>query len=162
MALNFGLTCLKKSSMYITPWSSKYIDCEKSAKGSSAHRRPWETQLEQNKTAFSMGCHTHEARGSNAYMKQNAITSVGYNRNHEEFGQNNGTWKKKMDNQFNLKHRETTNGIHEECEEFGRMFREKLQEFAMILTKKYHYNFSAEYFDDYRESFNKEEFLKVE
>ena len=32
----------------------------------------------------------------------------------------------------------------------------------MILTKKYHYNFSAEYFDDYRGSFNKKEFLKGE
>ena len=32
----------------------------------------------------------------------------------------------------------------------------------MILTKKYHYNFPAKYFDNYRGSFNKKEFLKVE
>ena len=56
----------------------------------------------------------------------------------------------------------TSNGIHEECKEFGRMFREKLQEFAMILIKKYHYNFSVEYFDDYHGSFNKEDFLEME
>jgi len=42
------------------------------------------------------------------------------------------------------------------------MIREKLQEFAMILTKEYHYNFPAEYFDDYCGNFNKEEFLKKE
>ena len=32
----------------------------------------------------------------------------------------------------------------------------------MILIKKYHYNFPAEYFDDYRGNFNKDEFLKIE
>ena len=32
----------------------------------------------------------------------------------------------------------------------------------MILIKKYHYNFPTEYFDDYRGSFNKDEFLKME
>ena len=42
------------------------------------------------------------------------------------------------------------------------MFYEKLQEFAMILTKKYHYNFPMEYFDDHHGSFNKEDFLKME
>ena len=42
------------------------------------------------------------------------------------------------------------------------MFHEKLQEFAMILIKKYHYNFPAEYFDDYRGSFNKDKFFKIE
>ena len=41
------------------------------------------------------------------------------------------------------------------------MFCEKLQEFAMKLTKKYHYNFSVKYFDDYHRSFNKEVFLKM-
>ena len=83
-------------------------------------------------------------------MKHNALISVEYNRNHEEFGWNHGTWEKKMDNQFNLTHKETTSGIHEESEEFSRMLCEKLQEFAMILIKKYHYNFPAEYFEDYR------------
>jgi len=34
-----------------------------------------------------------------------------------------------------------------------------LQEFAMILTKKYHYSFPVE---DYCGSFNKEEFLKMD
>ena len=40
------------------------------------------------------------------------------------------------------------------------MLHEQLQEFTMILTKKYHYSFPTEFFDDYRGSFNKEEFLK--
>ena len=75
--LNFGLTCLKKSSMYITHWSPKYADCEKSAKGSSARRRPWETQLQYNEIVFSVGCPTRGARGGSAYMKQNASFSVG-------------------------------------------------------------------------------------
>ena len=32
----------------------------------------------------------------------------------------------------------------------------------MILTKKNNYSFPAEFFNDYRESFNQEEFLKME
>jgi len=42
------------------------------------------------------------------------------------------------------------------------MIREKLQEFVMILIKKYHYNFPVEYFNEYHVSFNKGEFLGVE
>ena len=55
--------------------------------------------------------------------------------------------------------KETTSLVSDTSKEFGRMIREKLQEFAMILTKEYHYNFPAEYFDNYHGSFNKENFL---
>jgi len=41
------------------------------------------------------------------------------------------------------------------------MLHEQLQEFAMILTKKYHYIFLAELFDDYRGNSNQEESLKM-
>ena len=52
--------------------------------------------------------------------------------------------------------------IHGECSEFGRMIHEKLQEFEMILTKKYHYSSPVEFFEDYCGNFNKEEFLKMD
>jgi len=42
------------------------------------------------------------------------------------------------------------------------MLHEQLQEFTMILTKKYLYSFPVEFFDDYRKNFNKEDFLKME
>ena len=58
--------------------------------------------------------------------------------------------------------KETRSMVSDTSKEFSRMIREKLQEFAMILTKEYHYNFPVEYFDDYCGNFNKEEFLKKE
>ena len=41
--------------MYIAHWSSKCADCEKSAKGSSACRRPLESQLQQKNASFLVG-----------------------------------------------------------------------------------------------------------
>ena len=69
-------------------------------------------------------------------------------------GQKHQTWGKDFEKEISQGDKEKRSGIDEECKEFGRMFREKLQEFAMILIKKYHYNFPAEYFDDYRGRFN--------
>ena len=68
----------------------------------------------------------------------------------------------KLDNLFNQRRKETSSMMHESSKEFSRMIHKQLQEFAMILTKKYHYCFPTEFFDDYRGSFNKEEFLKIE
>ncbi|XP_052189173.1 uncharacterized protein LOC127799296 [Diospyros lotus] len=70
--------------------------------------------------------------------------------------------QKNADNQFNQRRKETSSVIHETCEGFDRMLHEQLQEFAMILIKKYHSSFFAEFFDDYCGSFNPEEFLKME
>ena len=50
--------------------------------------------------------------------------------------------------------------IHDMSNDFGHMLHEQLQEFAMILTKKYHYSFPAEFFDDYPRNSNQEESLK--
>jgi len=33
-------------------------------------------------------------------QQKNVVVSVGYNRNHEEFSQNQETWEKRLDNKF--------------------------------------------------------------
>ena len=141
--------------MYIAPWSSKYANCEKSAKGSSARRRPLEPQLQQKNASLSVGIEPQ-------WQPKKAALSIGSNGDKEQCSQKNQTWGKKFENESSRRDKRTSSRIHEECEEFGRMFREKLQEFVMILIKKYYYNFPAEYFNDYPKSFNKEEFLKME
>ena len=120
-------------------------------------------QLQRNSAAFSVGYPTRVAKGGSAYMKQNASLSAGmepqWQPKKAAFSVGSNREQEKGISQVD---RETRSVIHEECKEFGRMFYEKLQEFAMILVKKYHYNFPVEYFDDYHGSFNKEEFLRVE
>ena len=114
------------------PWPPKYITSTKSTMRSSARRRPLQPQLQQKNTSFSVGMEPQ-------WQPKKATFSIGSNRD-----------------------KRTSNGIHDASKEFGLMIREKLQEFAMILIKKYHYNFPVKDFDDYRGSFNKEEFIGVE
>ena len=64
-------------------------------------------------------------------------------------GHKQQTGGKKFENEINQWDKRASSGIHDTSKEFGLMIREKLEEFAMILIKKYHYNFSVEYFDDY-------------
>ena len=58
--------------------------------------------------------------------------------------------------------KETRSVVHDTSKDFGRMLHEQLQEFAIILTKKYHYSFPAKFFENYHGSFNKKDFLKIE
>jgi len=102
--------------------------------GSCANMRlPWEIQLQQNKAALSPGS----------------------NRKYEELSQPPYAWEKKLGKGISHLDKETRSMVSDTSKEFSRMIREKLQEFAMILTKEYHYNFPAKYFDDYCEKFDK-------
>ena len=117
--------------------------------------RQLEPQLQQKNTSFLVGMEPQ-------WQPKKVAFSVSSNRDKEKCSQKNQTWGKKFEDEFSRRDKGTSSGIHEECLEFGRMFRKKLQEFAIMLIKKYHYNFPAKYFDDYRQSFNKDEFLKME
>ena len=58
--------------------------------------------------------------------------------------------------------KDTRSVVHDTRKEFDRMLHEQLQEFVIILIKKYHYSFSAKFFNNYRRNFNRKYFLKME
>ena len=51
--------------------------------------------------------------------------------------------------------------VYDMSKDFSHMLHEQLQDFAMILTKKYHYRFPAKFFDNYHGNSNQEESLKM-
>ena len=69
-----------------------------------------EPQWQPKKAAFSMGCPTQ-------WQQKNTAFSV---------DQKHQTWGKDFEKEINQGDKEKRSGIHEKCEEFGRMFREKL------------------------------------
>ena len=117
-------------------WPLAYPTREISAMTGKACMRPWEPNWQQQDATFLVG-----------------------GRHQGKFGQTPYAWEKKWEKGISHLDKETTSLVSDTSKEFGRMIREKLQEFAMILTKEYHYNFPAEYFDDYHGSFNKKDFL---
>ena len=69
-------------------------------------------------------------------QQKNAIFSVGYNINCEEFGPNHETWEQKLDP-----------WVRRMREEMGSVIHEQLQKFAKMLSKKYQVDFPTEFFN---------------